>query len=154
MNRPLKPKNGLLLTLLFTIPHFFLSHLQAQVLPTDASKAPVCKIVVNEKSYNLKPNTGGYFQRIAGIEKLAIVPIEIFYPDAKAGEKVVLSVLDGGALDNGQMVKMVSLDAQKKCSFKFQVTDQLGLFRISLYKGEDTKTMQLWVGPEPAPAKQ
>jgi len=82
------------------------------------------------------------------------MPVEIFYPDGKEGEKVVVSVWDGGLLDNGESVKVVYLDNEKKCVFNFQVTRSLGLFRLLLFKGTDQKVVQFWVGAERKPVKQ
>ena len=138
----------------FTLIFFILFLPETKAQPVQKGQAAQCNISVNNKQYSLTPNADGHFQRIANVEKLAVVPIEVYYPDAKPGEKIIISVWDGGTIDNGQMVKVIQLNGQKKCSFTFQVTNQLGLFRISLYKGDDTKTVQLWVGSEPAPAKQ
>src|SRR5436309_3152424 len=96
-----------ILILLFGIGLFTLSFCNANA---QLSEKAMCKITANNKEYNLKPNAGGYFQRIANIQKLATVPIEISYPDGNAGDKIVLSVLDGGTLDNAKMVKVVQLD--------------------------------------------
>ncbi|WP_172623228.1 RHS repeat protein [Flavisolibacter ginsenosidimutans] len=104
-----------------------------------------CKIAYDGKSYQLKPTDGGYFQRLDGVQPNSVLPIEVAYPDAKAGEKVVAQVLDGGKLDEGVFVKAISLDADKKCVFNFTTTDQLGLFRVLLTNGFDEKVIQVWV---------
>jgi hypothetical protein len=118
----------------------------------------------NEKrdiNINAKPRTHraelnqiGHFDRIANIAPLETVPVEIFYPDGKPGDQVVIAVQDGGMLDNGNRVKVAKLDNQRKLSFTFQVTDHPGIHRVMLRKDLDSKVVQLWVGPEPAPTKK
>jgi hypothetical protein len=110
---------------------------------------------VNEKVVALKANIGGYFQRISNISPNASVPVEIYYPNGIEGEKVVLSVLDGGKIEGAETpVKVIYLTKEKKCLFNFQVTNQSGIFRIKVYKGADEKVVQLWVGPELKPVLQ
>jgi hypothetical protein len=113
----------------------------------------VCKIQINNKNFELKPNSGGYFQRIANIEKNAIVPVEVAYPNGNVGDKIVLTVLDGGSVDSNKAVAVVPLDGDKKCVFNFHVTNQVGLFRVLMTNGEDQKIVQVWVGAEPVMAK-
>jgi hypothetical protein len=117
-------------------------------------EAAICKLRANNKRFELKANSAGYFQRISNIEKNGLVPIEIAYPDGIEGEKIVVAVLDGGKLDNNEIVQVIQLNKERKCVFTFQVTEQIGLFRLSLHKGTDEKIVQLWVGPEPKPVQQ
>ena len=102
---------------------------------------------------DLYPNQIGYFDQISGIQPLETVIIEISYPDGNVGEKVLLSAEDGGKFENGKRIKLLQLDNQKKVFFDFQVSDQLGIYRVSLRKGNDTKVVQLWVGPEHSPSQ-
>ena len=133
---------------------FNISFSQVKMQRQVKAEPATCNVKANNKKYNLKPNQAGQFQRISNIAPLSIMPVEIFYPDGKEGEKVVVSVWDGGLLDNGESVKVVYLDNEKKCVFNFQVTRSLGLFRLLLFKGTDQKVVQFWVGAERKPVKQ
>lgn len=141
----------------------FISFLSAVIIPFNATaqndervanKIATCRMKVNNKDYELKANVGGYFPRITNVQPNAVIPIKILYPAGKAGEKVVVSVVDGGQLDNGKTVKVVQLDSQKQCVFNFQTSNNLGLFRLLLYKGDDEKIVQIWVGAEPILVKE
>ncbi|MEJ7685317.1 MAG: hypothetical protein WKG06_47240 [Segetibacter sp.] len=90
----------------------------------------------------------GSFDRVSDIQPWQIVPIEIFYPKGRRGEKVVLSVEDGGTFDNNKRVKVLPLDSQNKISFNFRVAGDEGIYTITLSKGNDTKEVKLWVGSE------
>lgn len=103
--------------------------------------------------YQLKPNQLGFFDQVSNIQPLQVVPVEVSYPQGKVGEKVILAAEDGGRFDNGKMFSSAELDAQKKISFNFQVSDQSGIFHVSLRKGNDIKVIQLWVGRDPLSAK-
>lgn len=98
----------------------------------------------------LPSNAIGYFERVANIQPKERVPVEIAYRNGRRGEKVEIIALDGGVFDNGKKVKVVQLDNQKKLSFNFQVSNSLGIYRVALRKGADTKIVQLWVGAEHA----
>ncbi|HYV91429.1 MAG TPA: hypothetical protein VE978_06585 [Chitinophagales bacterium] len=109
------------------------------------SERSTCKIKVNDKYYEPRLNQFGYFDRISNLPLDATVTVEISYPDGSDGEQVVISVEDGGKLDNGKTVKVAQLDNQKKLSFSFRfIADDPGVYRITLRKGNDEKVVQLW----------
>lgn len=108
---------------------------------------------IPNKIYQLKPNQLGLFDQVSNIQPLQIVPVEVSYPQGKTGEKVILAAEDGGRFDNGKMFSILQLDAQRKVSFNFQVSDQSGIFHVSLRKGNDIKVIQLWVGHDPFSVK-
>ena len=107
------------------------------------SEAASCKITLNQKSFELKLNEGGYFQRL-DIRSLDILLVEVFYPNGKAGEAIVAQVLDGGNINGENVVKQLILDNQKMLSFDFHTTSNVGLFRVLLTKGYDQKIVQVW----------
>ncbi|HYE56235.1 MAG TPA: hypothetical protein VD996_15405 [Chitinophagaceae bacterium] len=119
----------------------------------DGGKAKGPSRVTQDKVYNVGFNRRGHFRQVPNIKPSAKVFIELGYPAAKAGEKVVVSVLDGGMLDNGKRVKVLVVSTQRKCPFGFQVSDDLGSYRLLVRKGNDVKVVQLWVGPEPPVTK-
>jgi len=127
---------------------------KAQLVEKEVVNTVSCKATVNSKTYDLKPNAGGYFQRITGVKPREVVPIELFYPNGKSGESVVLAVLDGGSINQGKFVTVVPLDGDKKCLFSLHVTGNLGLFRVLVTKGGDQKIVQVWVDPAPEGAQR
>ena len=129
----------------FIITIFFSLQSIAQEQPLVDGQMAICTVKVGDKLYTRRPNQIGCFPKIAKIPPGDTVAIEVSYPNGRAGEKIVLSVEDGGKLDNGKGVKVMQLDNQKKCSFNFTVTQYPGLYRVSLLKNMDTKVVQLWV---------
>jgi len=99
---------------------------------------------------DMTPNQDSSFSRIYNIEPLATVGIEINYPNGSQGDKVIVRGEDGGVFGNGKGVLVIPLDANNKVNFNFQVSDSPGLYRVTLRKGSDEKTVQLWVGAIPA----
>lgn len=148
--------------------HFFLSAitglLLAISLPSIAQEQaqrvvegerPTCKVTVNNKDFHPQLNQVGCFDRISNIPEDKPVNIEISYPKGKEGDKIVVSLDDGGTLDNGRQVEVVYLDQDKKFSFTFKaIPNDPGIYRITLLKGNDEKTIRLWVGPEIPLAKK
>jgi hypothetical protein len=121
---------------------------------SEDGEAAICKIKAGGKVHTLSPNEVGAFKVVPNIQPLQIVPIEIIYPNSSPNEKVQLSVEDGGALENGKSGMVLQLNDEKQISFTFQPSRQPGLYRISLYKGSDVKTVQVWVGSKPAPTRK
>lgn len=99
-------------------------------------------------------NQAGYFDRVTNIQPLQKVTIQTTYPKGHAGEKVAVIVLDGGTLENNEKAKILQLDRKRGIDFTFQTAGDAGIYRILLRKGNDTKVVQLWVGPEPLPVKR
>lgn len=107
------------------------------------------KIPGEKKQYTIKANHAGAFPRLSNIQPNENISIVISYPKADIGEQVIITVQDGGKLDNGRKIKVMQISKQKQLSFRFQVTEDLGLYRLVLNKGQDNKVLQFWVGNEP-----
>ena len=108
-------------------------------------------ISVGELKYeHMTPNQNSSFNRIYNIQPLTTVAIEINYLNGNKGDKVVARVEGGGVLENGKGVQVIPLDGSRNIKFNFQVSDSPGLYRVTLRKGNDEKTVQLWVGAPPA----
>ena len=123
---------------------------RAQGLMGSSKEVAFCVIKAGEKTHQLTSNYAGYFDRISSLPPLSSVLIELTYPSAQGGEKVAVSVEDGGILEGGEQVKALTLDKAKKASFRFQLASPPGLYRLLLRKGPDTKIIQFWVGNTPA----
>lgn len=118
------------------------AHAQAE-RAVDGEKA-LCKVTIDNKERIVKSSQIGRFDRIEGVRPLTTIPVEVYYPGGSISEKVILSVEDGGKLDNGKKVKVIELNNEKKAVFSFVISDQTGLFRITMRKGTDTKVVQFW----------
>jgi hypothetical protein len=99
-------------------------------------------------------NQVGHFDQVSNIVPQQKVPVTISYPNARAGDRIVIMVLDGGFLEANEKARIVQLDRQKKIAFTFQAATDPGLYRIALRKGNDVKIVQLWVGEEIMPVKR
>src|SRR5690349_6847114 len=82
----------------------------AQNLQNAESEVAICKVTVNNKIVQPKLEHIGFFDKVYGIKTNTVVPNQIFYPAGAPGEKVIVSVMDGGALEDNQIVRVLSLD--------------------------------------------
>jgi hypothetical protein len=98
-------------------------------------------------SYQLKANSIGYFSRVSNLLPNEKVAIELVYPLSNSGEKIVISVEDGGSIE-GKKIQVMHLDTQKKIAFDFNLGTDPGIYRLRITKGKDSKVIQLWVGRE------
>jgi hypothetical protein len=117
--------------------------LHAQIRPAVDGEMATCKIMANDKIFTVNPNQLGYFDKVSGLKPGALIPVEVYYPKGIKGQKVVISVVDGGSLDEGKGLRVDRLDDQKKLSFHFKVYG-IGIHQIRLQKGNDIKVVQLW----------
>lgn len=144
-----KSVSSLLPLIMFSNLLFFSASTNAQGgTPAEKEETVICKLSVSNKIYDLKATKAGFFPQVSNVKPSTIVPITVTYPQGIADEKVVLAAEDGGRFDNNKSVMTVFLDAEKKCVFNFHLTKNDGLFDITLHKGNDAKTIQLWVGEE------
>ncbi len=98
------------------------------------------------KTYTVESGSDGYFPRVNGVPVGGTVNIQVYYPEGKAGDKIVVSPEDGGKV-NGQLVVVLNLNANKRISFQFTANEQQGLYTILLKRDSDIAVAQLWVGP-------
>jgi hypothetical protein len=118
-------------------------------LPQYREKAEV-EVTVGGKKEKLKANRFGMYPRVY-MGASEVVEVQVEYPGAKAGEAVDVQVEDGGQIvESGSIVYQGQLKAGGKLDFHFQTTQQLGIYRVVLRKGEDIKQLDFWVGsPQP-----
>src|SRR4051812_11262333 len=69
------------------------------------------------KTSELKMNSLGYFNRISNIRPFEKLPVEISYPEGSPGDQVLVTVEDGGKLENGTGIQVLRLNSQKKVAF-------------------------------------
>lgn len=131
-----------------------------QVLLPEERIAPALPVMTamvqtGQQWQTISANRLGLFERVMIAPGLP-VPVRAPWPGGKAGEKIVVSVEDGGQIsaDNrpagkGQRVLVVTLDDKNQAGFWFHPEDGLGVFRVTLRgKGMKTCTLQFWSGPE------
>jgi hypothetical protein len=82
------------------------------------------------------------------IQPGAQVPLEVTYPNARGGEEIIIQVLDGGTLPNGQMAMKLTLDEAKTAGFEFRSLATRGVQRVLVRKGRDEKIINLWAGAD------
>jgi cytoskeletal protein RodZ len=105
-------------------------------------------VSVNGKDYQLTPNQLGSFPRVL-VEPSSTTHVKIAYPQAHAGDSVVVETEDGGQLDNSKMANIATLDDKLTLQFNFQTTSQSGIYHVTLRNGADVKVLNFWAGAEP-----
>lgn len=102
---------------------------------------------VRGQSVDLEPNQVGSFPRV-NLDPGQQVSVVVQWPDAQAGQRVVVAVEDGGELNDGQRVLPLDLDGAGSASFEFTAGRGPGIYRVTLRHKQDVKTLEMWVGPE------
>ena len=154
---------GLLLLTTFLLLFVFQKTLTAQISNSSGEQVKCFikrnsnngtnKLRTDNVTYELKENQIGNFNCIYNILPFEKIPIEMVYPKGVAGENVVISVEDGGKLDNNKGLKVVPLDRKKTAAFVFIAAADPGMYRLLITKGQESKVVQLWVGPDPGRSK-
>jgi hypothetical protein len=140
---------GMVMSVLTSHPVLSQSTASGDELPHYREKAEV-EVTVGGKKEKLKANRFGMYPRVY-VGASEVVEVKVEYPGAKAGEGVDVQVEDGGQIvESGSIVYQGQLKAGGKLDFHFQTTQQLGIYRVVLRKGEDIKQLDFWVGsPQP-----
>jgi hypothetical protein len=112
----------------------------------------ICKIKINKKQFIRSLNQNNAFERVYRLQPAAIAFIEVNFPQASTGDTVVAEVHDGGVLNDSSTVLAMEMSNDKKINFKFTAGSNPGVYSISLKKGNDIKTIELWVGEEIKPS--
>lgn len=111
----------------------------------------VAKVQRAGKDYRLTPNQVGTFQRIY-VQPGETVPIAISYPNGQPGDPVLIEAEDSGKLraqagGGGGNVGMTGrLNDQRTVEFAFEVSQNRGIHRVLLRKGNDVKVLDFWAG--------
>lgn len=114
---------------------------------TVAAKA-AATLTIGDKKVTLEPNQVGGFPR-QSVQQGQKVTVQIRYPNGSPGDLVVAAVLDGGQFDDRQRVLPLHLDEARRVTFDYTVSQELGIFRVSVRKSGDVKMVELWAGAEP-----
>ena len=115
--------------------------------PAVKGAAVAAVVTLDGKPLSVGINQLGYFPRLY-VAPDTVIPVNIQYPGAKVGEKVVAEAGDGGRFANGQSTTLMTLDPTGSASFSFRVSGLPGTHRVALFKGRDLKAFDFWVGPE------
>jgi hypothetical protein len=105
-------------------------------------------VTAGGKEYVVQPDQVGCFERVV-IERGETVPVRVSYPEGNPEDLVVAAVEDGGQINKDQHVILLHLDKNRQLAFQFTASQEAGIFRVTLRKGTDVKTVELWAGPEP-----
>jgi hypothetical protein len=106
-------------------------------------------VTVGTQALDLTPDQVGVFPRVY-LEPAQKVAVVAEWPEARTGARVVASIEDGGSLSGGQRVLPLDLDGRSSAAFDFRAGMTPGIYRVTLRQGADAKTLEFWVGPEPA----
>lgn len=110
---------------------------------------PVAAMKINGKLILPEMNTiGEFFEQ--NVETSALVPVAIRYPDGVAGQKVGITMEDGGkvVLDQKKdLSRVVQLDENLIASFLAEISPNDGIHRVTLRNGYDVRLLNFWAGP-------
>lgn len=112
-------------------------------LLASGEKAAARVVVDGRSTDELAANELGEFPRVY-VRPLQKVSVNVAFPEAEAGSRVVAQVEDGGQFADGKPVAVLTLDAKREASFEFTVGEEPGHYRIALRRGPDWKYVQLW----------
>jgi hypothetical protein len=105
------------------------------------------QVVSGGKSCSLTPDQVGAFPKV-NIDARQQVSVTASWPDGQAGQKVVVAAEDGGQVGGSNHPLAFTLDDQRQVAFDFTAGNGPGIYRVTLRKGPDVKTIQFWAGAE------
>lgn len=102
------------------------------------------EVVLNGKTHDLEPGPSGAFPDLP-CQALSTADVTVVYSSAEGPSDVILQAEDGGVFPDGSSVRAVRLDKANTARFTFINGVQHGLFRVTLRRGADIKTIPFWV---------
>lgn len=79
------------------------------------------------------------------------VPVQTRMGQGEPQEKVALTLLDGGTFASGKVTEIHTLDSLSRLSFKANMGDQPGIYRVLVRQNGNETIMEFWVGEENSP---
>jgi len=85
--------------------------------------------------------------------------IELNFPEARPGDKIAITVMDGGRImvqDADRRVHPAAspthlVGADGRVQFIFETGTGNGIYRVMAQRGLETRYLEFWVGPKPEP---
>jgi hypothetical protein len=74
--------------------------------------------------------------------------VSVAFVSGTPGEKVAIVALDGGSVD-GKVVKVATLNEKLQVKFRFETTENEGVYRVELRRAGGNQTLNFWAGEEP-----
>lgn len=124
-------------------------------------------VTLGKRTHALGTGRQGVYQQLdMGPQMRARV--ELHFPEAKPGDQVAISVLDGGRImlqDADRRVHPASglthvVGTDNKVRFIFETGTGNGIYRVMARRGRETRHLEFWVGPKlelskrPAPGQE
>lgn len=131
-----------------------LTSIHAFSKPSIRGEMANCRVVINKKTFVLSLNQNNAFDRVSRVPANSIASIEVHFPQGNAGEVVIAEVQDGGSFEDGSGLVALTLANDKKIHFNFKTGGDQGSYVVTLRKGNDVKTVELWVGDEEKPSAE
>ncbi len=119
------------------------------------------KVTLGKREHPLKASNHGEFPMLdMGPQMRARV--ELHFPEAKPGDKVAISVVDGGRIlvqDADRRAHPTTqnnhiVGADQKIRFLFETGTGDGIYRVAARRGRETRHLEFWVGPKPVLSKR
>lgn len=133
--------------------HFFQEDWKVEVQKGEAPQGSTFRssaqaiIKTNGVEEELQEVQGGLFPRVL-MEPQKTAQVRVRFPDAEKGELIIVEAQDGGRTDQGSFLKKATVDENLEIAFDFTTNQDPGIYRVTLRRGAELKTMQFWVGRE------
>lgn len=110
--------------------------------PPPAENGPSATIALAGKAQFKAKSRKGRFP-LAGIGRLEAADIQLQFPGGWANATIIIEALDGGRVLGTPRSNVIAADGT--ASFRFQVGDKPGLYRILLICAGNSSTLKFWV---------
>ncbi|TAN37221.1 MAG: hypothetical protein EPN23_06400 [Verrucomicrobia bacterium] len=100
--------------------------------------------VAGQPVRELIPNQEGAFPQVP-VRPGEKIMAEVTWPEAKAGDEVLIQMEDGGTLGAGAMSQAALLNEHKGVAFEVHAPVEAGTCRVALSRGEDRKVLEFEV---------
>lgn len=134
---------------------------RSNAMPHPGKERIVAAVTLGRRTHSLGTGRQGLYPQLdMGPQMRA--RIELHFPEARPGDKVSLSIMDGGRIllqDADRRAhpapgNVFALDADGKVRFLFETGTGNGIYRVMARRGREVRHLEFWVGPKPEPNRR
>lgn len=129
---------------------------RANATPHPGKERIEAAVTLGKRTHSLGTGRQGTYQQL-DMGPLMRARIELHFPEAKPGDKVSLSIMDGGRIllqDADRRVHVppshtYPVGTDNRIRFLFETGTGNGIYRVMARRGRETRYLEFWVGPKP-----
>lgn len=134
---------------------------RSNAMPHRGQERIEATVTLGRRDYPIQASNKGFFPEL-DMGPTMRARVELHFPEAKPGDKVVIGAMDGGRIMLQDADRRISpaketthvIGADRKVRIIFESGSGDGIFRVMVRRGMEARFLPFWVGPKPEMSKR